>query len=326
MKLIVVIPAYNEEDTITNMVHSIPKKFEGIKEVIVLVVDDGSKDRTVELARQAGAVVVTHNHNRGVGGAFKTGLTNALDMGADIMVNIDADGQFSPKDIYLLIAPILANQADFVSGDRFTDENGILQKPRDMSSIKFWGNQRMSQLINLLSDNNFNDVSCGFRAYSKEALLRLNLTGKFTYTQETFLDLADKEVEIKSIPVKVKYFPERKSRMAGNILNYMIQTIKIILRAYRDYNPIRFFGWLSFVPFMAGLGCGLFMAIHYIRTSSFTPYKVVGFVGIYLVSLAILLWIVGLLADMFVRIRLIQEQLLYYEKKRRYDKLHNHRN
>jgi glycosyltransferase involved in cell wall biosynthesis len=325
MKLIVVIPAYNEEDTIADIVKDIPKKFKGIKDVVKLVIDDGSTDKTVELARQAGALVVGHVHNRGVGGAFLTGLIKALEMGADIMVNIDADGQFSPKDINLLIAPILSNQADFVSGDRFTDEKGNIHKPQHMSSIKFWGNQRMSQLINFLSNNKINDVSCGFRAYSKEALLRLNLTGKFTYTQESFLDLAAKDIEIMSIPVKVKYFPERKSRLANNIYKYMIQTVKIILRAYRDYNPLRFFGWLGMIPFIIGSGCGLLLLIHYIYTGSFTPYKVVGFVGIYLVSLGMLLWIVGLLADMFVRVRLYQEQILYYEKQHQYGKLKNRR-
>ena len=318
MKLIVIIPAYNEEDSIGTVVQSIPREFKDINEVAVVVVDDGSKDRTAELARQAGAVVVSHTQNQGVGSAFNTGLVTSLEMGADIMVNIDADGQFSPADISLLITPILAGQADFVTGDRFTDDRGDLQKPEYMSAIKYWGNQRMAKLISLLSDKKFNDVSCGFRAYSKEALLRLNLLGKFTYTQESFLDLANKGVKIKSIPVNVKYFPERKSRVAGNILKYMVQTLKIILRVYRDYKPMRFFGMLGMVPFVVGFGCAIFMVIHYLLTGAFTPYKIIGFAGIYLLTLSFLLWIVGLLADMFVRVRFTQEQVLYYEKKRQY--------
>ena len=318
MKLMVLIPAFNEEETIGKVVRRIPPCFEGIDEVSILVVDDGSKDCTAENARKAGAIVISHSMNRGVGGAFSTGLNTALELGADLMVNIDADGQFSPDDIPDLIQPILTGSADFVIGDRFTDEQGELRKPENMSSIKFWGNQRMSQLISFLTRKQFNDVSCGFRAYSKEAMLQLNLTGEFTYTQESFLDLANKGLEITTVPVKVIYFSDRKSRVAGNILKYMIRTLNIILRAYRDYSPLKFFGWLGLIPFFIGSGCLVFILIHFIRFSAFTPYKSIAFAGIYLVSLGALFWIVGLLADMFVRVRLNQEQILYYAKKQRY--------
>ena len=188
-----------------------------------------------------------------------------------------------------------------------------------MPRIKYWGNLWMAHLINLLSQTTYNDVSCGFRAYSREAMLWLNLSGKFTYTQESFLDFAFKGLKIKTVPVNVKYYKDRQSKVAGNLWAYMIKTMKIIIRAYRDYSPIRFFGWLGAIPFLIGLGCGIFILVHFIRTTDFTPYKFVGFAGIYLGSLAFLLWIVGLLADMFMRIRANQEQLLYYEKKRRYE-------
>jgi len=297
-----------------------PQTLDGVEEVKLLVVDDGSKDITAEKARQAGAIVVSHNYNRGVGAAFKTGLEKALELGADMMVNIDADGQFSPNDIPLLIKPILDGKADFVSGDRFTDSNGKLVKPEFMSGIKFWGNKQMAKLISGIVGKDYPDVSCGFRAYSKEAMLRLNLTGQFTYTQESFLDLANKGVKIKTLPVSIKYFPERKSRVAGSILKYFLNTIKIIIRAYRDYQPMRFFGMLGLPPFVIAFGSGVFTLVHYINTGAFTPYKVVGFVGIYLFSLAILLWIVGLLADMFVRIRKNEETLIYFEKLKMHSK------
>ena len=187
-----------------------------------------------------------------------------------------------------------------------------------MSSIKFWGNHRMSDLIGFLVNRKFPDVSCGFRAYSREAMLQLNLTGTFTYTQESFLDLANKGLAIKTIPISIKYFPERKSKMAGSILKYTWQTIKIIFRAYRDYNPLRFFGLLGLLPAIPGFIMGIFVIGHYLLTGAFTPYKAVGLTAIYLVSLAIVFWIVGVLADMFVRIRLNQEKILYYEKSRKY--------
>ncbi|MGB4595483.1 MAG: glycosyltransferase family 2 protein [Anaerolineaceae bacterium] len=318
MLLTILIPAYNEAESISQVIESMPREMESIDVIQVMVVDDGSKDRTAEMAEQAGAIVVSHNYNRGVGAAFKTGLEKALELGADLMVNIDADGQFSPDDIPLMIKPILDGKADFVSGDRFTDANGKLVKPEFMSGVKFWGNRQMSNLISRIVGKDYPDVSCGFRAYSKEAMLRLNLTGQFTYTQESFLDLANKGMVIRTLPVSIKYFPERKSRVAGSIFKYFVNTIKIIIRAYRDYQPMRFFGLLGLLPFIIAFGCGIFTLVHYIQTGAFSPYKVVGFVGIYLLSLAILLWIAGLLADMFVRIRKNEEQLLYYDRKNRY--------
>jgi len=320
MNLVILIPALNEADSIAQVVEAMPSSIDRVSKIDVLVIDDGSRDATADLARAAGATVISHPFNQGVGKAFNTGLAASLDMGADIMVNIDADGQFSPADIPLLIAPIVEGKADFVSGDRFRSANGELVRPDYMSKIKFWGNQRMADLVGFVTGKRYDDVSCGFRAYSKEALMRLNLTGKFTYTQESFLDLANKGMGIKTIPVNVTYFPDRKSRVAGSILNYMFQTAKIIFRAYRDYNPLKFFGLLGLIPFVISLIAGIFVLIHYFTTGAFSPYIFVAFASVYLFTFGILLWIVGILADMFIRIRLNQEQLLYAEKKRRYDR------
>ncbi len=166
MKLVILIPAYNEADSITKVLSSIPVSFDGIDEIIKLVVDDGSTDDTVNLARDENAIVISHSQNKGVGVAFNTGLIHALELDADIMVNIDADGQFSSADIPRLITPILKGEADFVTGDRFTTQGGKLQRPEHMSKLKYWGNLRMSKLISLLTNSHFEDVSCGFRAYS----------------------------------------------------------------------------------------------------------------------------------------------------------------
>lgn len=318
MKLCVLIPAFNEEETITDVINKIPKKTDNIDEIITLVVDDGSTDQTKELSKANGAVVVSHSRNLGVGSAFTTGLNTALKLNADILVNIDADGQFSPDEIPSLIRPIIENNADFVCGDRFTDYEGNTKKPENMPSLNYWGNRRMSQLISVLINCKFNDVSCGFRAYSKEAMLQLNLSGKFTYTQETFIDLIHKGLVIRSQPVSVRYFRSRQSRVANNLLTYISRTIKIIFRAYRDYRPFLFFGWLGLFNFIIGLVFGGFTLIHYFLTSAFSPYKAVGILGIYFVSIGILLWIVGLLADMFVKLRLNQEKILYFQKKQFY--------
>lgn len=320
MHMIILIPAYNEEETISRVVNGIPSAFTGVDQVMTLVVDDGSSDNTAEIARKTGAIVVSHSQNRGVGCAFTTGLEKALEMGGDILVNIDADGQFSPGEIPLLIDPILKGEAEFVVGDRFTNSEGQSQKPQHMSQLKFWGNKLMARFISTLIGQNFKDVSCGFRAYSREAMLQLNLVGQFTYTQETFIDLASKGLTIRNVPISVRYFPDRQSRVAGSLVNYAVKTGKIIFRAYRDYRPLRFFGWLGLFTFVIGMIFGLAMLFIYLRIGTFTPYKFVGATGIFFVSMGILFWIVGLLADMFVRIRQTQEKILYFEKKRRYEK------
>jgi hypothetical protein len=132
------------------------------------------------------------------------------------------------------------------------------------------------------------------------------------------MDLASKGLTIKNVPISVTYFPDRQSRVAGSLVNYAVKTGKIIFRAYRDYKPLRFFGWLGLITFGIGLIFGSAMMIIYLQIGTFTPYKFIGVTGIYFVSMGIIFWIVGLLADMFVRIRQTQEKVLYFEKKRRY--------
>ncbi len=190
MHLCIIIPALNEEASIGDVIQRIqevpfPAK---VTAKTVIVVDDGSRDATGEISRGLGAMVVRHEQNRGVGRAFQSGLKAALAAGADLVVNIDADGQFNPADIPALLAPLLAGEADFVTASRFKDP---ALEP-EMPPVKRWGNRQMSRLVSGIIRHRFHDVSCGFRAYSRETALRLNLWGAFTYTQESFLDLAAK--------------------------------------------------------------------------------------------------------------------------------------
>jgi glycosyltransferase involved in cell wall biosynthesis len=147
-----------------------------------VVIDDGSKDHTAALAREAGAVVIEHGTNKGLGKTFHDGLAFAVENDADIMVNIDADLQYDPADIARLIRPIAENRADFVTADRFTTPEGKAPRPEHMPAIKFWGNQRMNALVNSLAGTKLGDCSSGFRAMGREAMLNLNLSGKYTYT------------------------------------------------------------------------------------------------------------------------------------------------
>ena len=186
VRLHVVLPALNEEETIGEVITAVPRELPGVDLVEVVVVNDGSKDRTAERALQAGARVVNHPTSHGVGAAFQTALNDCLERGADLIVSVDADGQFDPADIPLLIEPILAGEAEFATASRFKDPSLTPQMPR----LKLWGNRMMSRLISRLTGQTFFDVSCGFRCYSRRAALNLHLMGRFTYTQEVFMNLA----------------------------------------------------------------------------------------------------------------------------------------
>ncbi|MBI4844702.1 MAG: glycosyltransferase family 2 protein [Nitrospirae bacterium] len=302
----VIIPAFNEEDNIGGVIDSIPSFVDR-----AVVIDDCSRDRTSEFASSAGAVVIRHDFNMGVGAAFNTGLEHVLKEGFDIMVNIDGDGQFSALDIPRLIDPIVDGNADFVTASRFID-SGFTP---DMPKIKSWGNRRMSELISRLSGKRFHDVSCGFRAYSRDALMKLNLFGSFTYTQESFLDLTFKKARIKEVPVRVKYFGGRESRVASSIPNYILQTLKIIFRTYRDYRPLRFFWSIAFILTLLSLSFGSILLFHYFSTGRFSGQIWSGFVGAFFFVNAVAFFITGVIADILYRMRVNQERMMYRLKK-----------
>ncbi|MBI3097778.1 MAG: glycosyltransferase [Planctomycetes bacterium] len=307
-RLLVYLPALNEEATLAQVIGRVPRSVPGVSEVEVLVVDDGSTDRTVELARAAGATVISHGTNRGVGAAFHSAVREAIARGSDILVSIDADGQFRPEDIPLLVAPVAAGQADFVTASRFKDP---ARTPK-MPAMKLWGNHRMSWLVGRLTGRRFADVSCGFRAYGREALLRLTLFGAFTYTQEVFLDLAFKGMRILEVPVEVRGEREfGKSRVASSLWNYAFRTSSILLRTFRDYQPLTFFTALSIGCSGLGLAAWVFLGLHYVQTQTFSPHKWAAFAGAFAILLGLLTFVTGLVADMLVRLRKNQEEILY---------------
>lgn len=316
MKLAILMPALNEDETIGKVIDSIPPHFDSIDEVKIIVVDDGSTDRTGEIALSKNAIVVRHTKTQGVGKSFQDGLEKALEIKADILATIDADGQFDTSEIKKLITPITGGEADFVTGSRFIDKSFI---PKNMPWIKQWGNRRVANIISWATGKKFYDVSCGFRAYNSEAMLKLNLFGKFTYTQETFLDLAFKGLAIKEVPVTVQYFEGRKSRVASSILAYAGKSANIIFRTMKDYRPLKFFGWSGFLIFVLGFVMDILVLYHYFKTGTFSPYKAFAFAGGFLIAIGTMVVFIGVLADLMDKIRLTQEKLLFYEKKRRYE-------
>jgi glycosyltransferase involved in cell wall biosynthesis len=313
MKLIIYMPALNEAGSIEVVIAQLPSTLTGVDEIQFLVVDDGSTDETVSLARRAEAWVVSHGRNLGVGAAFQSAAQFALENDADILVGIDADGQFDSTEIPALIRPIAAGDADMVVGNRFA--SGM---PVFMPRMKYWGNQRMSWLIHYVSGQKFHDVSCGFRAYGREALLRLNNFGDFTYTHETILSLAFQRLRVLEVPIRVRYDPLRKSRVAGSLIRYAIQTSKIILRVLLDYRPMRVFGTLGGLLVFVGFLLEAFLMGNYLFTGAFTPYKSVGFIGLGFFIFGMLVLIIALVADMLNRLRLTQDRLLYELKRSKY--------
>ena len=312
MKLVVQIPAYNEAKVIGSVIKRIPREIKGIGSVEVLIIDDCSTDKTAEVSKKAGADrVLRQKQNVGLGVNFRKGIEASLRLGADIIVNIDADGQFNPEDIPTLIKPILENKADMVTCSRFLNE----ELTKNMPWIKKWGNRRFSKLISRITGQNFTDTQCGFRAYSKEAALRMNISGKFTYTQEVFIDLVSKGMRITEIPLEVKYFQERKSHISGKLRRYGFKSLAIIGRATRDTQPLTFFGFPGLVLFILGALGGGFSFFYWLTHLMTAPIQTLLAVSIFLTIAGISLIILGLLADMIKTVNRTQNEILYKLKK-----------
>ena len=278
MKLVTLIPAYNEESNIEKTVLSIPRHIMGIDKVEVLVVNDGSTDKTIDMAMNGGAdKIVSHKRNSGVGAAFMTGIRNAIMMNADIVVAVDADSQFDYTQIPELLIPILNRQADVVIGSRF-----LKGKIKNIPKIKLVGNKIFSKLVSMLVGQKFTDTQTGFRAYSKEAILKISVVNDFTYTQEALIDLKFKRMRIVEIPVSVTYDDKRKSRVVKNIFNYSSKVISILTRSLLYHRPIFSFGLLSSIFFGVGIFAKLLTIsnILSINTSLSTGFIILGAVSV----------------------------------------------
>lgn len=305
--LLIGIPAYCEEASIVAVIENLPRELEGIDEVQVFVADDGSTDRTAELAREAGAAVITHPTNIGVGGAFQTIYRHALHIKADILVTIDADGQFPAEKIPDLLDPILSGTALVCTASRFADPDLIPTMPW----VKKWGNARVADLVSVFTGRRYSDVSCGFRAYARESLLRLTVYHSFTYTHETFLDLAVKNIPIVEVPMKIRGVREHgQSKVASSVLRYGRRTALIMLRTYRDHRPLKLALMSALPPLLLGV---FLMSVSLWRVLATGFWlKWAAFVGGAFIALAGTFAFFGFLADMATRIRRNQEEIIYW--------------
>ncbi len=219
--ILALIPAYNEEKTIANV---IKETFKYVDKIIVI--DDGSSDKTSEIANKFGAMVLNHKKNFGVGAAMCTGINFAKKLQPDIVITIDADGQHDPNEIPKLIKPIMLGKADFTIGSRF-----LSGKP-NMSSIKLFGNKLLSLFVSILIGSKITDAQCGFRALNYKALMDLNLEASHTYVQAMIIELCLKKHRLIEIPIKVRKRMYDKSKVTSNLFKYITKTICIILKTY----------------------------------------------------------------------------------------------
>lgn len=319
MKLIVISICKDEAETIGKVLDAVPTRIEGITSIEKWVIDDGSTDQTSEVAKKHGAKVQTDGTQKGLANRFREALDIALSNSADILVNIDGDLQFDAQEIPKMVKPIVDNHADFVAADRFTDpETGKNRRPSGMPVGKYYANKLGSRIVGKLSKTHFRDVTCGFRAYNRKAMLSLNINSPYTYTQESFQVLATKKMRIQAMPVSIKYYLGRKSRVVKSFMSFLFGSAINILRAYRDYAPMKFFGTLGMIFFIPGIILVGFVVRHWLVDGALTPYKALGFIGGYLVSLAIFLWCLMLIADMYDRMINNQEKILEEIKEVKY--------
>ena len=319
IKLVIMIPALNEARAIGGVIDAIPREVGAPAEIKVIVIDDGSTDETGQIAREKGAAVLRHSRTMGLGSSFAHGLERALEEGADLVVNIDADGQFDPQDIPKLIQPILEDRADFVTATRFARKDLV----PDMPWVKKWGNTQMRRLVNFVTGGTpLSDVSCGFRAYNIQAALNLHLSGSFTHAHETIIDLARKGLRLVEVPLKVR--GERahgESRMAKSVLVYGLRAGGMVLRALCRTRPLIVFGTLG--GSITGLGIlqGLIVFIHWWRTGLTTPIRSLLIGASLFITVGFLTLVLALVADMLDRGLDLSEKQLYFAKLARYEEI-----
>jgi len=247
MKLVIQIPCFNEEGTLAETIADLPTELPGIDTIEYLIIDDGSSDRTVEVARELGVHhIVSHGYNRGLAAAFMTGIEASLRAGADIVVNTDADNQYAGKCVGDIVAPVQLGQADLVVGER------PIESIQEFSRIKKTLQRVGSWVVRRFSGTPVRDAASGFRAFSRQTALRLQVFGRYTYTMETLIQAGWEGLRVASVPIAVN--PQtRPSRLVRSIPKYVTRSATTIVRSFVLYKPFRFFFLVGLVPFTIGI-------------------------------------------------------------------------
>ena len=303
MKLIVQIPAFNEEATIAQTLRDIPKKIDGITAIETLVVDDGSSDNTAAAARKAGAThVVQLKSHRGLSSAFLAGIDACLRLGADIIVNTDADNQYAGSDIPKLISPIVRGSADVVVGDR------EVAKSPHMSAFKRLLQRIGSRTVGLASGLRVGDVTSGFRAFSREAAMQINVFNPFTYTLETIIQAGNRNLGVQSVPVRTNA-PTRPSRLYHGIGTYLRKSVATIFRIYTIYKPLKTFFTIGAVLLLAGTILGGRFVWHFAQGDRAGHIQSLILAAVFLI-IGFQTLLIGLVADLISVNRRLSEEVL----------------
>lgn len=309
MKLIIQIPCFNEEQTLPETIGDLPDSIRGVDTIETLIIDDGSTDRTVDVARELGVdQIVKLPRNRGLAYAFAAGLQESLRLGADVIVNTDGDHQYKGEGIKDLVLPILEGEADLVIGDRRVETIAHFS----------WMKKRLqkvgSRIVRWISGTDVADATSGFRAFSREAALRLQVFSTYTYTLETIIQAGKKGLAVASVPVLTNE-RKRESRLIRSTADYVRRSAITILRIFLLYEPLRVFTWISLLPLIAALV--LFVRYGFFVLQGEGAGHVQSFV---IASISLLLsfqvFLLGLLAELIGRVRLLSEETLYMLRKK----------
>lgn len=314
MKLIIQIPCLNEEKTLPIALDDLPKSIEGIDEIEYLIINDGSDDKTITAARNWGVdYIVSFHRNKGLASAFMAGLDVALENGADIIVNTDADNQYLGEDIARLVEPILKHKADIVIGERPIDDN------QEFSFLKKKLQHLGSWAVRQASHTDIPDAPSGFRAFSREAALRINVVNDYTYTLETIVQAGREKIAITSVPIHTN--PAlRESRLAKTMFRYVRTSMLTILRAYLIYKPLKFFVFLSLFPIVPGLFIGLRFLYYFFTTGGAGHIQSLIF-GCTLLILGFLTIMIGILGDAMSANRKILQNVQYHTRLDHYERV-----
>lgn len=308
MKLIIQIPCFNEAQTLPVTLADLPEKIEGVDDIEVLIIDDGSTDETIKVARENGVNhVVRFTKNKGLAKGFMAGLDACLRLGADIIVNTDADNQYKGEYIAHLVEPILRGEAEIVVGDRNT--NGIEHFSWSKKRLQSLG----SWVVRQVSDTNVPDSTSGFRALSREAALQMNIVSKFTYTLETIIQAGKKNLAVTHVPIKTNE-KLRDSRLFSSTWGYIKRSVATIARIYTMYEPMKMFSYIGGGLFIGGILIGLRFVYAYLTTGGAGHIQSLILAAILLI-VGFQVFMMGLLADLIGSNRQLIENVLYRVRK-----------
>lgn len=312
MKLIIQIPCYNEAETLEIALNALPKHIDGIDAIEYLIINDGSEDATVDAAREWGVdYVVNFRRNRGLAKAFMAGLDACLRSGADIIVNTDADNQYEGADIEKLVRPILEGKTDIVIGARPIDEIS------DFSPLKKKLQHFGSWVVRKASQSQIPDAPSGFRAYSRDAAMRLNVTNEYTYTLETIVQAGRTKLAMQSVPIRTNE-EIRPSKLMKSMAGYIKKSILTIGHVFMLYKPLQFFAAIGSVIFLLGAAVGVrFLNFYFHGAGSGHIQSLI--LAAVLLLLGFETVIVGLLADIIASNRKILEDVQYHVRRMDYD-------